>query len=112
MGDGIAVLRVGNGGCTISAHLALSNHQVNLFEISVFYSTVGKKVSVKIPVCDAIINFASVVNQENCWETRANIEKMFVGSWSMDKLTEFLFEGKWNITAFHRGRKEVCCAYL
>ncbi len=33
MGDGIAVLGAGNGGIAISAYLALSNHQVNLFEI-------------------------------------------------------------------------------
>jgi len=62
MCDGIAVLGAGNGGCAISAHLALSGHQVNSFEIPVFYSTVGKKVGVKTPVCDTIINLASVVN--------------------------------------------------
>ena len=103
MGDGIAVLGAGNGGCAISAYLALSGHQVNLFEIPVFYSTVGKKVGVKTPVCDSIINLASVVNQKNCWETGANIEKMFVDSWSIDKLTKFLFEGKYNINCLSPG---------
>jgi opine dehydrogenase len=60
----------------------------------VLYSTVGKKVGVAMPVCDAIINLTSVINEENYWETGANIEKMFVGGWNIDKLTEFLFEGK------------------
>lgn len=60
----------------------------------VFYSVVGKKVGVKTPVCDAIINLASAVNQENYWQTGANMEKTFVGSWSIDKLTKFLFEGE------------------
>jgi len=60
----------------------------------VFYSTVGRKVGVKTPVCDAFINLASVINEENYWETGANFEKMFVGSWDIDKLTEFLYEGK------------------
>jgi len=60
----------------------------------VFYSTVGKKVGVGTPVCDAVINLASTINEENYWESSANINKMFVGSWDIDKLTEFLFEGQ------------------
>ena len=60
----------------------------------VFYSTVGKKAGVSTPVCDAITNLACVMNEENYWETGANIEKMFVGGWDMDRLTEFLYEGE------------------
>jgi len=60
----------------------------------VFYSTVGRKVGVKTPVCDALINLACVINEENYWQTGANIENMFVGGWDIDKLTKFLFEGK------------------
>ena len=51
-------------------------------------------MGIKTPVCDAIINLASVMNEENYWETGANIEKTFVGSWDMNKLTKFLLEGK------------------
>jgi len=60
----------------------------------VFYSTVGKKVGVKTPICDAFINLASAINEENYWETGANIEKTFVGSWDINKLTKVLSEGK------------------
>lgn len=60
----------------------------------VFYSTVGKRVGVKTPVCDAIINLASAINETNYWETGANIRKMFVGGWDINKLNKFLFEGK------------------
>jgi len=34
------------------------------------------------------------MNEENYWETGTNIEKVFVGSWDMNKLTNFLYEGK------------------
>ncbi|MEA3442669.1 MAG: NAD/NADP octopine/nopaline dehydrogenase family protein [Chloroflexota bacterium] len=60
----------------------------------VLYSTIGKKVGVETPVCDAIINLASVINGESYWESSANIEKMFISHWSIDKLTRFLFEGE------------------
>lgn len=60
----------------------------------VFYSTIGRKVGVKTPTCDAITNLACVMNEENYWETGANIEKMFVGGWDIDKLNKFLYEGK------------------
>ena len=38
--------------------------------------------------------FLCEMNEENYWETGANIEKMFVGSWDIDKLTKFLYEGE------------------
>lgn len=60
----------------------------------VFYSTVGGKVGVKTPVCDAITNLACVMNEKNYWETGANIQKTSVGSWSINKLNKFLYEGK------------------
>ncbi len=60
----------------------------------VFYSTVGKKVGVETPICDGIINLASVINEEDYWKTGANVEKMFIGGWDIKKLTRFLFDGE------------------
>lgn len=90
MTETIAILGVGSGGCAIAAHLALQGHEVNLCEIPeqaddvpyslVSYSTVGKKVDVRTPIWDAIINVCSVISRENYWEKGADMEKMFVGS--------------------------------
>jgi len=60
----------------------------------VFFSTMGKKVGVKTPVCDAIINLASTINETDYWETGANIEKMFIADWDIEKLNKFLLEGR------------------
>lgn len=60
----------------------------------VFFSTVGKKVGVKTPLCDAIISLAATINETDYWETGANIDKMLIGGWDIEKLNNFLFEGK------------------
>ena len=60
----------------------------------VLFSTLGKKVGVKTPICDAIINLASIVNEEDYWSTGLDVQKTLVGDWSLEAFKKFLVSGE------------------
>jgi opine dehydrogenase len=57
------------------------------------YSVLGKKVGVKTPIIDSIIELAGAINGENYWETGENIRTAHLGEWDLDRLKRFLFSG-------------------
>lgn len=59
----------------------------------VLYSILGKKVGVKTPVIDSLIELSGTVNGENYWEIGINLWETYVGEWNLDELKKFLLSG-------------------
>jgi opine dehydrogenase len=59
----------------------------------VLYSILGKKVGVKTPVIDSLIELAGAVNEENYREIGISLWEAYGGEWNLDALKRFLFSG-------------------
>ena len=57
------------------------------------YSILGKKLGVKTPVIDSIIELAGTGNEENYWKIGERLWQAYVGEWDLDRLRESLLSG-------------------
>lgn len=56
--------------------------------------SLGKKLNVKTPVCDALIEIASAIHQTNYWEQTRTLDILGVNTLSTDELNLYLQTGK------------------
>jgi opine dehydrogenase len=59
----------------------------------VLYSILGKKVGVRTPVIDSIIELAGAINDENYWEIGTSLWETYAAEWDIDALKKFLRSG-------------------
>lgn len=61
----------------------------------VTWASLGRMLGVPTPTSEAIITLASLLNEEDYWESGRTVEKMGINpTWSKERLKEFLEEGK------------------
>lgn len=61
----------------------------------VLWSSLGKRLGVPTPACDAIITLASIVNDSDYFKEGATLDNLGLKDVDMDSLKRFLKEGEW-----------------
>ena len=59
----------------------------------VLYSILGKKLGVRTPVIDSIIELAGAANGESYWEIGKGLWQAYLGEWDLSGVKGFLFSG-------------------
>jgi len=59
----------------------------------VLYSILAKKLGVRTPVIDSIIELAGTANEENYWEIGEGLWQAYMREWDLDGLKAFLLSG-------------------